>query len=129
YGWVAPGMDISGLEDEYHLSREKPRLIYLKTPAPQREPRLQALLDRIRDEDAVSYRHFATPGELHDLIADDLALLLTERFAGAPQTPAPAPERPAPLPVPRAPLIDRAREVAAARPLAARRGRPGDADD
>ena len=56
YGWVAPAMDVSGLEEEYQLSREKPRLLYLKTPAPRREPRLQALLDRIRDEDAASDR-------------------------------------------------------------------------
>ena len=51
YGWVAPSMQVSGLEDEYQLAGDKPRLIYLKTPAPEREPRLQALLDRIRSED------------------------------------------------------------------------------
>src|SRR5215470_19565244 len=47
YGWVAPDMEISGLEDEYQLAGEKPKLIYLKTPAPAREPRLQGLLDQI----------------------------------------------------------------------------------
>ncbi|HEX8034530.1 MAG TPA: DUF4062 domain-containing protein, partial [Ktedonobacterales bacterium] len=41
YGWVAPGMDISGLEDEYQHAGAKPQLIYVKTPAPAREPRLQ----------------------------------------------------------------------------------------
>src|SRR5499427_8856480 len=51
YGWVAPDMDVSGLEDEERLSAGKPRLIYLKLPAPQREPRLQVLLDRIRAEE------------------------------------------------------------------------------
>ena len=40
YGWVGPGMDISGLEDELQLSGSMPRLLYLKTPAPDREPRL-----------------------------------------------------------------------------------------
>ena len=30
YGWVAPGMEVSGLEDEYRLSVGKPRLIYIK---------------------------------------------------------------------------------------------------
>src|SRR5437868_2292385 len=40
YGWVAPGMHISGLEDEYQLAGDKPRLIYLKTPAPEREQNL-----------------------------------------------------------------------------------------
>src|SRR6266571_2187339 len=64
YGWVAPAMQVSGLEDEYQLSNSKPRLIYVKIPALEREPRLQALLDRIRSEDAVSYQKFATPEEL-----------------------------------------------------------------
>src|SRR5438270_5985956 len=49
-GWVAPGMAISGLEDEYELAADKPKLIYIKTPAQEREPRLQALLDRIRGQ-------------------------------------------------------------------------------
>jgi hypothetical protein len=40
YGWVAPTMDISGLEDEYRLSQGQPRLIYIKQPTPRREPRL-----------------------------------------------------------------------------------------
>jgi hypothetical protein len=33
YGWVAPGEDLSGLEDEYRLSGDRPKLIYVKTPA------------------------------------------------------------------------------------------------
>src|SRR5207244_8109194 len=40
YGWVAPGETISGLEDEYGLAGDKPKLIYIKTPAPEREARL-----------------------------------------------------------------------------------------
>jgi Domain of unknown function (DUF4062) len=36
YGWVAPGEDVSGLEDEYRLSGDRPKLIYVKTPAPDR---------------------------------------------------------------------------------------------
>src|SRR6266516_3014650 len=39
YGWVAPGEAISGLEDEYRLSGTRPKLIYIKAPAPEREPR------------------------------------------------------------------------------------------
>src|SRR5512142_1909769 len=61
YGWVAPDMTISGLEDEYLLAGDKPRLIYLKTPAPEREPGLQGLLDRIRAEEVASYQKFSTP--------------------------------------------------------------------
>src|SRR5512144_2085043 len=80
YGWIAPDMDISGLEDEWRLSGDKPKLIYIKAPAPDREPRLKELLDRIRNDDRVSYKPFTAPDELRDLIENDLALLLTERF-------------------------------------------------
>ena len=61
YGWIGPGMAISGLEDEFDLSRELPRLLYIKAPAPSREPRLAELLDRIREEASASYRTFRTP--------------------------------------------------------------------
>src|SRR5215831_1630599 len=81
YGWVAPGMDISGLEDEYRLAAGKPMLLYLKRPAPDQEPRLTAMIDGIRAAGTVSYRTFATAREL--LLADDLAVLLSESFAGA----------------------------------------------
>ena len=83
YGWVAPGMEISGLEDEYRLAAGKPMLLYLKRPAPDQEPRLTAFLDGIRAAGTVSYRTFATPRELERLLADDLAVLLSESFAGA----------------------------------------------
>jgi predicted ATPase len=86
YGWVAPGMDISGLEDEYRLAAGKPMLLYLKRPAPDTEPRMTAFLDGIRAAGTVSYRTFTTPRELERLLADDLAVLLSESFAGAAMT-------------------------------------------
>ena len=82
YGWINPSMTISGIEDEYDLSADKPRLIYLKE-TDQREPRLTALLDRITAEGSVSYKRFSTADELGCLIEDDLAVLLSERFHGA----------------------------------------------
>src|SRR5260221_910335 len=108
-------MTISGLEDEYQLAGEQPKLIYIKTPAPAIEPRLQTLLDRIRAEETASYQKFATPDELRERLANDLAQLLTERFTSPPQTAVHA--RPAPLPVPRSPLIDREQELALVRDL------------
>ena len=83
YGWVAPGMEISGLEDEYRLAAGKPMLLYLKRPAPDQEPRLTAMIEAIRAAGTVSYRTFTTPRELERLLADDLAVLLSESFAGA----------------------------------------------
>ncbi len=80
YGWVAPDMEISGLEDEYRLAAALPKLIYIKTPASDREPALHKLLQDIKSDSEVSYKYFSTSEELRDLIANDLALLLTERF-------------------------------------------------
>ena len=113
YGWVAPDMDISGLEDEYRLSGHKPKLIYIKQPAPDREPRLKELLDRIREDNTVSYKYFSTAVELRELIESDLALMLSEAFETATITPAmAAPTRPlSNIPVPRHPLIGREREL------------------
>ena len=83
YGWVAPGMDISGLEDEYRLAAGKPMLLYLKRPAPDQETRLTTFIDSIRAAGTTSYRTFATPRELERLLADDLAVVLSESFRGA----------------------------------------------
>src|SRR5215475_1410584 len=82
YGWVAPGMEVSGLEDEFRLAAGKPMLLYLKRPAPDQEPRMKTFIDTIRAAGTVSYRAFATPRELERLLADDLAVLLSESFAG-----------------------------------------------
>jgi predicted ATPase len=80
YGWVAPGEEVSGLEDEYRLApRAMPKLIYVKQPA-ERNERLDGLIARIRDDDTTSYKAFSTAAELEQLIEADLATLLAERF-------------------------------------------------
>jgi predicted ATPase len=79
YGWVAPGQDISGLEDEYVAAAEMPKLVYIKKPASDRHPRLAAMIVRIQS-DGLSYRSFGSAQELEQLVADDLAVLLSERF-------------------------------------------------
>src|SRR3954470_23438458 len=56
YGWVAPTMEVSGLEDEYLLAQTKPKLMYVKRPAPHRDDRLEGLLERIRTDDELSYK-------------------------------------------------------------------------
>ncbi len=90
YGWIGPGMDISGLEDELRLSEGMPRLLYLKSPAPDREPRLAAMIADLQSEGADSYRSFRSTRELGRLVRDDLALLLSERFATPVRSAAPA---------------------------------------
>lgn len=47
YGWIGPDAEISGLEDELRLSGDKPRLLYVRTPAPERDPRLTAMIEGI----------------------------------------------------------------------------------
>src|SRR5262249_36969873 len=83
YGWVAPGEQGSGLEDEYRLAGGPARRTCVQAPAAEREPRLTRMLARIRDEGGVSYQHFSDPGQLRRLVENDLAVLLSERFEAA----------------------------------------------
>src|SRR6202008_2287421 len=103
-------------EDECLRSAALPRLLYVKTPAPDREPGLAALLARIRNEGSVSYHRFTHAADLRRLVEDDLAVLLSERFA----LPGPAGSGPSgdavpaagALPVPPTPLVGREHEIA-----------------
>src|SRR6476619_6205093 len=124
YGWVAPGEEVSGLEDEYRLSAGLPRLVYVKSPAPDREPRLAELLARIRDEGGVSYQHFADPAELRRLVGNDLAVLLSERFEMSRAHEVAVGEVPLAgvLPAPATPLLGREQEAAAVEDLVVREG-------
>ncbi len=113
YGWVGPGMAISGLEDEFNLSSKLPRLIYVKSPAPNREPGLQQMLKRLQDQNSASYKHFSSGAELGELVENDLALLLSESYEAASRKPA-AEFTPRPvtnIPFPRNALLGRAVEL------------------
>jgi predicted ATPase len=126
YGQLVPGGQVSGLEEEFDLSAGLPRLLYVKGPAPDREARLADLLDRIKEESSASYRHFRTPAELGRLVRDDLAVLLSERFAGGAggaAAPSPAGARgPRPLPVSVTSLLGRERAIAEVAELVERPG-------
>ncbi|WP_394550730.1 ATP-binding protein [Agromyces sp. MMS24-JH15] len=119
YGWVAPGEEISGLEDEWRLApADMPKLVYVKEGG-EREPRLVELLDKIRDSDGAAYVYFADADELAELVRGDLATLLAERFQGAAtvadlvgDTAAPR-GKATPPPVALAPIIGRERELGA----------------
>jgi predicted ATPase len=123
YGWVGPDMQVSGLEEEFGLSQSLPRLLYVKSPAPDREPRLADLLSRIKGDSLVSYRYFRTPGELGRLVRDDLATLLSERFADRSQAePVAHPRGPRPLPVSATSLIGRYQAVSEVAGMFGQRG-------
>src|SRR5262245_3627930 len=111
YGQVGADMEVSGLEEEFELSRALPRLLYVKAPAPDREPRLSELISRIRQQ--ASYRAFHTSSELGRLVRDDLATLLSERFATARGAPSSvrAPLEPHSLPAATASLIGREQTI------------------
>ena len=125
YGWIAPGEQVSGLEDEYLMAAGLPRLLYVKSPAPDRDPRLAAMLDRIREAADVSYQHFATAADLQRLVENDLAQLLSERFglADLPGSPAmQAAGMAGTLPEPATPLVGRDQEAEAISDLVVREG-------
>jgi predicted ATPase len=73
------------------------------------------LLERIREEATTSYRTFGTHAELGRLVRDDLAVLLSERFAaGRPAAEAPSradARGPRPLPVSVTSLVGRERDI------------------
>lgn len=98
YGWVAPGSEISGLEDEYRLTGDaRPKLMYVKRST-ERQPRLAALLDEIQRSDAVCYQQFSDAAELRVLLESDLALLMSEMVQDALAGPS-GPLPPEPVPV------------------------------
>jgi predicted ATPase len=116
YGWVGPGMDISGLEDEFRLSGSLPRLIYLKTPAPDREPRLEEMIAQLQQDATASYRTFKTPRELGRLVREDLATMLSERFsatASQPSVPSAAARAVHSMPVTSTALMGREGDISA----------------
>ncbi|MCC6495324.1 MAG: DUF4062 domain-containing protein [Propionibacteriaceae bacterium] len=116
YGWIAPGEEISGLEDEYRLADpQMPKLIYLKA-SDAREERLAELIKRIQRDDTASYVTFSTEDELREHLVRDLATLLAERFQAVSE-PAPAVVAPEDSPVfeqvppPYTPIVGRATEI------------------
>src|ERR1700734_1968639 len=70
------------------------------------------MLARVEADDRASYKPFGNDGELAELLADDMAVLLTERFARPVPAAAPA-RRPAPVPAPLTPIVGREDEIAA----------------
>ena len=117
YGWVAPGEEISGLEDEYRLADPRmPKLIYLKASR-AREDRLADLIARIKSDDTASYVTFETEQELHDHLVGDLATLLAERFTAGMEPDVPVGVDPEDSPVfdqvppPYTPIVGREKQI------------------
>ena len=82
-GWVTEDSHSSALEQEYERSAGLPGLVYIKQPATDREQGLTRLLDRIRDDHRSQTRTFESSGELAEMLVEDLAALMTARFAAS----------------------------------------------
>ncbi len=67
YGWVGPGMTISGLEDELRLAADMPQLLYFKVPAPDMDAGLARMLNRVREGGRSAYKTFTGAEELRAL--------------------------------------------------------------
>jgi predicted ATPase len=123
YGWVAPEEEVSGLEDEFNLApATMPRLMYIKESTRERETRLVWLLERVRSDDNASFKYFTDAEELAELLEQDLAILLAERFDQSRAAPhgspdAPHVRRPSAIPAPLTQLIGREQEVAEIRSM------------
>ena len=80
YGYIADGMEISGLEDEYRYAKSRgiPQLLYVFRGG-QMEPRLKALVDGFTRPD-VTVSYFGDSSALSDRIRIDLITLVSEYF-------------------------------------------------
>ena len=82
YGWVAPGMTISGIEDELDIAEELaiPRLVYTyKTPA-ARDQCLVALIERAKQDSGLTIWQYSHPDELRDRLREDITALVSRHF-------------------------------------------------
>jgi predicted ATPase len=122
YGWVGPGERVS-VGRVSAVGRAAPADLRQGAGA-DREPRLTQMLARIRDEGGVSYQHFSEPAGLQQLVENDLAVLLSERFdmLRSGEGAADAAPLAGALPVPVTPLLGREREAAAVEDLVVREG-------
>lgn len=82
YGYIAPDMTISGIEDEYRLasSRGMRRLIYLYVEAKQREARLEKLISEIKQFGGVTVATYSNPSDLYEMIRNDVTATVSETF-------------------------------------------------
>jgi tetratricopeptide (TPR) repeat protein len=79
YGWIAPDMSISGVEDEFEIALELglPRFIYVHADAEGRDPRLSGVLDSLQ---GLTYYKFDQHEDLFERIRSDLGSELARRW-------------------------------------------------
>ena len=82
YGWIAPDMSISGIEDEFEIAthRGMDRLVYTHSAPAGREPRLQQLIDRARSA-GITTANYSSLEELEQLVRSDVTAVVSSGFA------------------------------------------------
>jgi hypothetical protein len=81
YGWVAPNMDISGVEDEFRIAsdRKMDRLIYVFGSPIARDPKLEALIETAKNS-GLTVASYSDPMQLRERIRQDVTAVVSSRF-------------------------------------------------
>ena len=81
YGWIAPEMDVSGVEDEFRLATAQgmDRLIYIYEGPSSRNSKLQTLIDEAKNA-GITVAFYTDPAQLKDRIRNDLTAVVSNRF-------------------------------------------------
>lgn len=82
YGWVAPDMSISGIEDEFRnaTARGMPRLIYIIKDDLEKDEKLTNFLDEIMLESGLTIAFYKRPSDLYARIRDDIEAEVARTF-------------------------------------------------
>jgi predicted ATPase/class 3 adenylate cyclase len=82
YGWQEGEGEASDIERELEEAAGVPRLLYVKEPAPDRDPALGELLQRMGKDTSARVTVFEAPGDLAEMLVADLGELIAS--SGAP---------------------------------------------
>jgi len=82
YGWIAPNMDISGIEDELRIAmaRGMPRLIYVLKDDSRRSAELKGLLDEVMQESGVTVSFYDEPSQVYASLRNDIEAEVAKTF-------------------------------------------------
>ena len=81
YGWIAPEMNVSGVEDEFRLAAAQgmDRLIYVYETPSSRDQKLQTLIDEAKNE-GITVASYKDPVQLRDRVRHDVTAVVSNRF-------------------------------------------------
>jgi len=81
YGWVAPDMNISGLEDEFEIADSTgiERLVYVFAGEDSKEQALESLIEHAKHA-GITIASYSEPDQLLDQIRNDVTAVVSGRF-------------------------------------------------